>query len=51
MKNYLSLIIATFMISGIMHGQTGTNTITGSVSDPEGQPISGASVLSTDGKY
>lgn len=51
MKNYLSLIIATFMISGIMHGQTGTNTITGSVSDPEGQPIPGASVLSTDGKY
>lgn len=51
MRKFLSLFIAACTISGIVHAQTTASTITGSVSDTEGQPIPGASVLSTDGKY
>lgn len=50
MKRYILFLIALGISSSIVSGQT-TSTITGSVSDTDGQPIPGASVLSMDGKY
>ena len=51
MKKYLCFLISvcTYIIS--VQGQTVLNTINGSVSDSEGQPIPGVSVITTDGKY
>lgn len=51
MKVYFCLLISFFMSLGIVHGQNKLNTIKGSVTDTEGQPIPGVSVLATEGGY
>lgn len=51
MRKYLILLITICICSVSVHGQTKLSQITGSVSDSEGQPIPGASVLTMDGKH
>lgn len=45
------LLIAAFAATGICAAQNTMKTITGSVTDTEGQPIPGASITATEGHY
>ncbi len=51
MRKLLCCLITICVTSGIVTAQTAMKKITGSVTDSQGQPIPGASVLSTDGSY
>ena len=51
MRKLLCCLITAFVTSGIVTAQTDLKKITGSVTDSQGQPIPGASVISTDGSY
>ena len=51
MKRHIPLLIIGCIFSQILFGQTKMNNIEGSVTDSEGQPIPGASVLTTDGQH
>ena len=50
-EKLLCCLITACVSSGIITAQTAMKTITGSVTDSEGQPIPGASVTSTEGSY
>ena len=50
-EKLLCCLITACVSSGIITAQTVMKTITGSVTDSEGQPIPGASVTSTEGSY
>ena len=50
-EKLLCCLITACASSGIITAQTAMKTITGSVTDSEGQPIPGASVTSTEGSY
>ena len=51
MRRLLLCLITASVTSGIVTAQTAVKKITGSVTDSQGQPVPGASVLSEDGKY
>mgnify|MGYP002519565502 CR=1 FL=1 len=51
MKKTLILSYLLFICCALLHAQPTLNTIIGSVTDTQGQPIAGASVLTIDGKH
>lgn len=51
MNRLLTCLMTLYMAAGLSMAQDATRTITGSVSDQQGQPIPGASVITTDGAH